>query len=129
CSSSQGGGDELATESAGGGTAFRPSGSAAGSSVAAGTAPTEATPVRAALTANAAAAPTAALPINSRRESIAHPLLRNERNPPHGSPSAAPTCRTGVLRCYPPSSPLPRPERPGTRTTGLGGCPVPPHAA
>src|SRR5438552_15164946 len=85
-SSSQGGG-ELATESAGGGsaggrTALRPSPPCAGSFVAAGTARADETPVRAALTATAAAAPTAALPINSRRESIVHSLLRSRR--PHG---------------------------------------------
>src|SRR5437762_10984397 len=85
-SSSQGGG-ELATEAAGGGstggrTALRPSPPCAGSFVAAGTARADATPVRAALTATAAAAPTAALPINSRRESIVHSLLRSRR--PHG---------------------------------------------
>src|SRR5438046_2865691 len=86
-SSSQGGGDELTTEAAGGGsaggrTALRPSPPCAGSFVAAGTARADATPVRAALTATAAAAPTAALPINSRRESIVHSLLRSRR--PHG---------------------------------------------
>src|SRR5438445_1649253 len=85
-SSSQGGG-ELATEAAGGGsaggrTAFRASRPCAGSFVAAGTARADATPVRAALTATAAAAPSAALPINSRRESIVHSLLRSRR--PHG---------------------------------------------
>src|SRR5207245_5085866 len=58
-----------------------------------------ATPVPAALTANAA--PTAALPINSRRESIVHPFRRNERNRSHGSPIRAPTCRTALQRCFP----------------------------
>src|SRR5438445_9483005 len=86
-SSSQGGGDELTAESAGGGsaggrTALRPSPPCARSFVAAGTARADATPVRAALTATAAAAPIAALPINSRRESIIHSLLRSRR--PHG---------------------------------------------
>src|SRR5439155_22419179 len=86
-SSSQGGGDELTTEAAGGGsaggrTALRPSPPCAGSLVSAGTARADETPVRAALTATAAAAPTAALPINSRRESIVHSLLRSRR--PHG---------------------------------------------
>src|SRR2546427_13122309 len=81
-SSYQGGGDELTAESAGGRTALRPSPPCTGSFVAAGTARADATPGRAALTATAAAAPTAALPINSRRESIVHSLLRSRR--PHG---------------------------------------------
>src|SRR5437879_6333904 len=86
-SSSQGGGNALATGwaaggSMGGGPAFRPSWSPTGSFVAASRARADATPVRAALTATAAAAPTATLPINSRRESIVHSLLRSRR--PHG---------------------------------------------
>src|SRR5207237_8959062 len=61
--------------------AVRASPPSAGAAVAAGTARAAATPVRAALTATAAAAPSAALPINSRRESIVHSLLRLRR--PH----------------------------------------------